>query len=183
MNYKYHYTKLIETRKFLNRTKIKGDGKYHKHHIIPKCYGGSNNSENLILLTPREHYIAHWLLWKIHGNKMALAFFRMRHADNTILNITSKVYAKLKFEHSITMKFINKNVKHSVKSYRQQAQKIKGIKNCNADVKCYVFYNNKKEKIFIGDRYSFSEKYNLNLNSIGDILNKNKSLFGWKRLQ
>ena len=33
-----------------------------KHHIIPKCLGGSNKKENLVCLTAREHFICHLLL-------------------------------------------------------------------------------------------------------------------------
>lgn len=39
------------------------------HHIIPKCLGGSNDESNLILLTAREHFIAHRILSKCYrGN-------------------------------------------------------------------------------------------------------------------
>lgn len=33
-----------------------------RHHIIPKCLGGTNKKENLIDLLPEEHYTAHKLL-------------------------------------------------------------------------------------------------------------------------
>jgi len=70
---------LIESRQNLNRTKRIGDG-YEIHHIIPKSLGGSDNKENLVLLTAREHYIAHWLLYKSLSRKdkakMAYAFFQ-----------------------------------------------------------------------------------------------------------
>lgn len=40
--------------------------------------GGSDDVHNLVALTAREHFIAHWLLWKIHKNKqMAHAFHMM----------------------------------------------------------------------------------------------------------
>lgn len=48
------------------------------HHIVPKSLGGSDDSENLVYLTAREHFIAHWLLKKIHQNQqMVYAFFAM----------------------------------------------------------------------------------------------------------
>lgn len=37
-----------------------------RHHIVPKCMGGSNDKSNLTDLTPREHFIAHQLLYKLH---------------------------------------------------------------------------------------------------------------------
>jgi hypothetical protein len=40
----------------------------HKHHIIPKHMGGTNDPSNLIELTVEEHAEAHKLLWEQHGN-------------------------------------------------------------------------------------------------------------------
>lgn len=41
----------------------------HKHHIIPKHMGGSDNSENIIELSIEEHAEAHRLLWEEYGKK------------------------------------------------------------------------------------------------------------------
>lgn len=41
------------------------EGYTESHHIIPKSLGGSNEKENLVKLTPKQHYIAHRLLTKI----------------------------------------------------------------------------------------------------------------------
>jgi hypothetical protein len=54
-----------------------------KHHIIPRCMGGTNEKSNLVNLTYREHFICHWLLTKmviernhIRSMKYALAYMR-----------------------------------------------------------------------------------------------------------
>ena len=39
----------------------------HKHHIIPKHMGGSDDPSNLVELTPEEHALAHKKLWEEHG--------------------------------------------------------------------------------------------------------------------
>ena len=39
-----------------------GGNIYERHHIRPKCVGGTDDIYNLVDLTPREHYIAHKLL-------------------------------------------------------------------------------------------------------------------------
>jgi hypothetical protein len=39
----------------------------HKHHIIPRHMGGTNDRSNLIELTVEEHAEAHRLLYKQHG--------------------------------------------------------------------------------------------------------------------
>lgn len=67
MNYKKHYNLLIERAK--NR---QIEGYKENHHIIPKCMGGSDDKDNLVALTPEEHYIAHQLLVKIYPKNNAL---------------------------------------------------------------------------------------------------------------
>lgn len=75
MNYQYHYDRLIETRK--NRVHEEGIY-YENHHIVMRSMGGSNDPENLVKLTAREHFLAHWLLWRIHRNRQtAYAFYLM----------------------------------------------------------------------------------------------------------
>ena len=69
MNYELKYNNLISSRQLLNRSK-KENIYYEKHHIIPKSCGGSNNKENLILLTFKEHYVAHLLLTKIYDGEL-----------------------------------------------------------------------------------------------------------------
>lgn len=74
MDYQKHYNRLIETRRNLGRQNIYTE----RHHIIPVCMGGDNSKENIIDLTAREHFLAHWLLWRIHKNdKLANAFYAM----------------------------------------------------------------------------------------------------------
>lgn len=66
MDYNKHYNLLVEKAK--NRELIKEEG-YEIHHIIPKCFGGSDEPDNLIKLTYREHFIAHILLYKMQTEK------------------------------------------------------------------------------------------------------------------
>ena len=40
----------------------------HKHHIIPKHMGGTDDPSNLVSLTPAEHAEAHRLLYEQHGH-------------------------------------------------------------------------------------------------------------------
>ena len=40
---------------------------YHKHHIIPKHMGGTDDPSNLIELTVEEHAEAHRKLFEMHG--------------------------------------------------------------------------------------------------------------------
>ena len=40
---------------------------YHKHHIIPRHAGGTDDPSNIVLLTVEEHAEAHRLLYEEHG--------------------------------------------------------------------------------------------------------------------
>jgi hypothetical protein len=86
------------------------------HHILPRSLGGTDDKDNLVDLTAREHFICHWLLVKMYTgqaqHKMIYALNGMKRngKDNERYEtaITSRVYEKLKIEfgrvHSETMK-------------------------------------------------------------------------------
>ena len=97
MNYKKHYDLLI------NRAKERQlEGYSERHHIIPKCMGGTNDKDNLVRLTPEEHYVAHQLLVKIYpkNNKLIAAVILM--SGNSIKTQRSnKLYGWLRRQHSL----------------------------------------------------------------------------------
>lgn len=78
------YLRLIEKRRVEPLSKDKGY--CENHHIVPKSLGGKNTKENMILLTAREHYVAHLLLTKMYDGdakkKMHFAFHSMRRRKN-----------------------------------------------------------------------------------------------------
>jgi len=71
---------------------------YEDHHIIPRCLGGTDDKENKVLLTAKEHYICHKLLTYIYkgDKKIANAFCRMTWDKNGRHNISAKDYAYAK---------------------------------------------------------------------------------------
>lgn len=83
--------------KKLERIILKRNGEYFEgHHIIPKSKGGTGNSnrpknnQNIVLLTSREHFLAHWLLWRIYRDRSsALAFHKMMSVNGNQNRITS----------------------------------------------------------------------------------------------
>jgi hypothetical protein len=62
------------------------DGYLEKHHILPTSLGGKNIVDNLVALSPREHYICHLLLTKMTEGqakyKMAFALSMMHKVKN-----------------------------------------------------------------------------------------------------
>lgn len=69
MDYRRHYDALIDRA----RTR-KLEGYVERHHVVPKCMGGTNDRSNLVRLTPEEHYVAHQLLVKIHPGNAKLVY-------------------------------------------------------------------------------------------------------------
>ena len=55
-----------------------------RHHILPRAEGGKNDTENLIDLYPREHFIAHKLLAKENPDVLSYqrAYFCMAFLKN-----------------------------------------------------------------------------------------------------
>jgi hypothetical protein len=69
MDYQKHHDRLID------RAKHRSINCYtEKHHIVPKCMGGLNNKENLVKLTPEEHFLVHQLLVKIYPKDQKLIY-------------------------------------------------------------------------------------------------------------
>lgn len=81
MNYKAQYDKLIT--KAQNRLETKGYTE--RHHVVPRCLGGSDDKTNMVTLTAREHCLAHLLLAKIHGGGLWAAVHMMlnMHTPNS----------------------------------------------------------------------------------------------------
>lgn len=73
MNYPRIYNEFIADR----RQKERLPGKKERHHVKPRCQGGSDDPSNLVHLALQDHLFAHLLLAKIHGGLLAGAFIRM----------------------------------------------------------------------------------------------------------
>ena len=87
------YDELCTHRKGESRSTLNGEY-YENHHIIPKSLGGCNSNYNLVLLTAREHFFAHLLLYKhyrkIGGEslrKMSFALVNMKGNPTGKINI------------------------------------------------------------------------------------------------
>ena len=85
---------------------VLNSGICEKHHIIPKCFGGSNKKDNLIYLYAREHFIAHKLLAEENPDnyKLINAFWCMCTKNNKNKYFTADEYehARLMFVNSIS---------------------------------------------------------------------------------
>lgn len=93
MNYKNNYYDYINYVKSLDRKLNYSE----THHIIPRCLGGTDDESNLVVLTAKEHFLAHYLLTKIYPSNMKIIdAFRMMG----IINIEQKRYINSKLYES-----------------------------------------------------------------------------------
>jgi hypothetical protein len=79
------------------------EGYVERHHIIPKCLGGTNERSNLVALTAKEHYICHRLLIRMTSDdakkKMIKALSAFRASGrNKGRRLTSNQYEQIRLE-------------------------------------------------------------------------------------
>jgi len=136
MNYNKIYNRIIENAK----TRILEGVYLEKHHIVPRCLGGTNLSENIVSLTAREHYICHLLLAKIHNKKKLWAAYAMMavSSDNHIRIYNNRQFEKMRIARALSSTGKNngmfgkmsafKNKKHTAETIEKIRQSKLGKK-------------------------------------------------------
>lgn len=71
MNYQRIYDRIISRAK---ERKLEAGTYKERHHIIPRCMNGTDDEDNLVDLTPEEHYVCHQLLVKIYPGNIKLMY-------------------------------------------------------------------------------------------------------------
>jgi len=101
------------------------------HHILPKCMGGNNDLSNIVSLTPREHFVAHHLLWKMYRTSpLHYAFWLMvtKSSSNNSRNyiVTSRTYEIAKTNHAREVSITHTGRVRSEESKRKSSISLKG---------------------------------------------------------
>ena len=105
------------------------------HHIIPKSIGGDNDPDNLVRLSLREHFLAHWLLTKFvekdELRSMLLAFNGMggRYSSGWRYERSKQALRRmrgLKVNEATCRKMsIGQRIRYKEKSFYDFVQKLK----------------------------------------------------------
>lgn len=99
MIYETRYKKLIQYYK-----SNPPEGFVERHHILPKCMGGDDSIDNIVILPARVHFIAHYLLHKAYPENRNLAHaFAMMGVSNKFQRRSSRLYEKSKIARSKAM--------------------------------------------------------------------------------
>ncbi len=120
MNYRKIYDQIITRGK--SRKLV---GYKEKHHIIPKCMNGSNEPENMVELTGREHFICHKLLTEIYPDENGLQYsvwimMTMSDSMGRKYKVGSKEYQRLR-----------ENLIVSDKTRKKMSESRLGLKHSN----------------------------------------------------
>lgn len=116
MDYEKIYNALVEKAKVRGLDKSQYQGYFEIHHIIPRSLGGSNEDSNLVMLTGREHFVAHMLLWKAFPQEKSLTFAAMMMSNRSVCKVNSYIYEKLRADFCVALseKFSGKRIKDLV---------------------------------------------------------------------
>lgn len=161
MDYKNIYYKIIENAKQEIKEDRRNIGYFEKHHILPKSLGGSNDENNLVKLTAREHFICHWLLVKMYDkgtierNKMLCALWRMNNNGSKSHKehyINSRAYEKLRIEFAKTVSEIT-SISQSGKNNSQYGCKWYTNRNTGESKK----FKEKPDNIWLEGRNIFNK--------------------------
>lgn len=106
MNYAAHYRYLIAK----HGSVTKPIGYSERHHVVPKCLGGTDDESNLVYMSAEAHYVAHQLLVKMNPGHYGLSYaaMLMTRVGRGEVRATNKYYAWLKKRFSKLQKSIMK---------------------------------------------------------------------------
>ena len=118
---KKQYEELINSAKPRGLDKTVLGGYYETHHIKARCMGGEDIEYNLVLLTYKEHIIAHLLLFTINPEVVGLrlAFFMLTNIKN-IKDTDSDLYIDL-----ISLEYIRSETYNSPEFREKQSELAK----------------------------------------------------------
>jgi len=120
---KKQYEELINSAKPRGLDKTVLEGYYETHHIKARCMGGEDIEDNLVLLTYKEHIIAHLLLFTINPEVVGLRFaFFMLVDFKDIKDINSDLYIDL-----ISLEYIRSETYNSPEYKKRQSEITKNI--------------------------------------------------------
>jgi len=166
MNYLKVYCSLIRNAE----KRTPPDGYTEKHHIFPKSIFGNNN--RIVILTAREHYIAHALLEKVYmcrygasderTKKMTYAFFLMNSKTNGNDYTNSTLYERCRLRTSEmiskSLKEYYKNNTHHSKGKKAPPERVKNSADARRGIPLSVEHRKLLSEINTGKRLSEEAK-------------------------
>lgn len=102
-----------------------------KHHIIPRSIGGKDSKENLVVLTAREHYIAHLLLTKCvkksYRGKILCAYIMMAQVKDRNQERFYKINSRIFESRKIESNKLKMGYRHTKEAREKISKNLKGV--------------------------------------------------------
>ena len=126
MNYQLHYDALVRRAK--NRGRV--TGYVERHHVIPRCMGGLEDANNIVVLTAEEHFVAHQLLVKMHPGHKGLVWAASAMCGSPQRTCrTNKLYGWLRRRFAVMMSESQKGRVFSAETREKMAAAKRGKKH------------------------------------------------------
>ena len=159
-----------------------GDVYHERHHITPRCLGGTNNDDNLIDLYAREHFEAHRLLAleNPENEKLIYAWNMMCNFKKEDHIITAEEYEEVRIAFSKTISGKNNPFygKHHSEETREKMRNnhadVSGENNPNYGISRYG-----KDNPNYGNRYSEETRRRISENH-ADMSGEHNPMYGKK---
>ena len=106
-----------------------------KHHILPKCLGGTDESSNIVILPARAHIICHYLLHLAYPENSSLAHaFAMMTVNNGYQGrlFSSRLYEASKMARSHALKGRPRSESVKIRMRKPKKSNVGYIGNKNA---------------------------------------------------
>ena len=108
------------------------------HHVIPKSMGGSNDHDNLVKLSAREHFICHVLLtkmttghdlYKMKTALIAMTNLRSRWNKRQEFSFNSRLFEKAKSGLVFSKEHRRKISEAAIRQFQDPSQRLKASEN------------------------------------------------------
>lgn len=144
MNYKRIYDRIVA------RAKERVLECYtERHHIVPRCLNGTDEPDNLVDLTPEEHYVCHQLLAKMYPYHPGLihAAGMMASCDRYGHRVKNKLYGWLKRRMSESRTGKPRPREMYTEEYRRKLSEARKGKKLSAETKRKISEAGKGRKL------------------------------------
>lgn len=133
----------------------------HKHHIIPKHAGGSDDLSNLVDLSVEAHAEAHRVLWEQNGMTADFVAWKMLSGKSSEAELARIELAKNGFveflkdneRSAVWKKNISESLKGKPQTEQSKAKKSESLKKAYADGKRDSWFS-KADKSFFQSNYN-----------------------------
>lgn len=131
-----------------------------KHHIIPRHSGGSDEENNLVVLLPEEHLIAHMLLFKIYKNRNDMLASRfMLNGHNSRCGIRLRNNKGYSSYRTTVQNFRNKTGWHTEEGLKNISDNTSGMSYCKNDMGEYKWISVTSDEYLSGEFYHHTKGF------------------------